>query len=889
MPGMRTAIALLLLLGWIWPAGAASLGANDENVECSKSAAFLVPADPLAARRHYAPDREVEVLHLALEVTPDFERRTVEGKATMLFKGIGKPVRELKLDAVDLNIHDVACTRKLASYQVGPEQVTIAFAEPLEPGEEATTTITYSAEPAEGLYFRTPAQGYRPGDTHLFTQGEEIEARHWYPCFDSPNEKFTSEVTCRVPQGMTVISNGRLVSSETNLVSGLQVVHWSQDQPHANYLITLAAGYFKKLEDTYKDIPLAFFTPASEIGEAASSFGDTKDMMKFFEEDIGVPYPWPKYYQVCVNDFVAGGMENTSATTLTDGALFTAATGNIRDSDGLVSHELAHQWFGDLVTCKDWSHIWLNEGFATYYATLYSGHKEGRDALLYGLYGRARQLTSLTNDLASIVRREYAAPREMFGALTYGKASMVLHMLRCELGDDLYRRCVKAYLERHRYGSVVTEDLRQVIEELSGRSFDQFFDQWLYHGHFPELEASYSWEEESKLAKISIRQTQELGPNVLLFNFPLGLRLEGRFGTADRTARVSEKEQDFYFALDSEPSSVRLNPDCSLLAKIDFAVSREMLDVMVTNRHDVLARVEAVGKLADEKDGEAVAQLKGALERDAFYGVRLEAARALASIHTDEALEALLAATNQPDARVRLQVATSVDGFYCESACQWTLKMLERETNTDILAAGLTGLGGYAKPEVHDVLSRFLRRESFRSELAGAAIAAMRLQDDPVWIAPLVERLSGKDADFTSHGFSNALEAVAYLARKEEKRDQARQLLLDYVNHKRRTIQLASMQALGTLGDPGAIAVLEKFAAASKKTPQRAVAERAVEELRAARKPADDFKNLRQEVLDLEKTSRELREEIDDLKQQLEAATKQLASSRKGKKAPDKK
>src|SRR5208337_721831 len=318
---------------------AATFGVGDtEDLECIKGANFLAGPGDAPEQRQYAPDRDVQVLHLALDVTPNFEQRTLEGKATLRFRAISKPVEELKLDAVDLQVHGVVSTRKLLSYQVTAENVIIDFAEPLAPGEEAATTITYSAEPAEGLYFRTPAQGYKPGDTHLFTQGEEIEARHWYPCFDSPNEKFTSEVTCRVPQGMTVVSNGRLVSSTTDSASGLAVVHWSQEQPHANYLITLVAGYFNKLEDSYKDIPLAFFTVPSESNQASNSFRNTKDIMKFFEEEIGVPYPWPKYYQVCVNDFVAGGMENTSATTLTDNTLFTDATENIRNSEGLISH-----------------------------------------------------------------------------------------------------------------------------------------------------------------------------------------------------------------------------------------------------------------------------------------------------------------------------------------------------------------------------------------------------------------------------------------------------------------------------------------------------------------------------------------------------------------------
>src|SRR5262249_11923464 len=211
------------------------------------------------------------------------------------------------------------------------------------------------------------------GEMDLWTQVETMGARHWFPCFDAPNEKFTSEVTCRIPEGMVVLSNGKLVSEEKDAGSGLVAVRWLQDQPHANYLIALTAGYFKKVEDRYKDVPLAFYTPASQIEQAMKSFKDTKDIMGFFEREIGLPYPWAKYYQVVVDDFTAGGMENTTLTILTDNTLHTAATESLRDSQGLVAHEMAHQWFGDLVTCKDWSHIWLNEGFATFYEELYDG------------------------------------------------------------------------------------------------------------------------------------------------------------------------------------------------------------------------------------------------------------------------------------------------------------------------------------------------------------------------------------------------------------------------------------------------------------------------------------------------------------------------------------
>jgi aminopeptidase N len=860
------------------------------DIECIKSANFLAPIEA-GAERSYPPDREVKVSHLALDLTPDFKQRTFEGKETFQFKPNGKPVQELSLDAIDLTILSVTSTEEIQGWQATTNKLVITFVAPVPIDKEVGVTIAYRAQPSKGIYFRTPEMGYKEGDTHLFSNGEPVEARHWYPCFDSPNAKFTSEVTCRVAEGMTAISNGRLVSEEKDPATGLTVFHWSQERPHANYLISLAAGYFKKLEDKHNDVPLAYLTPPSESSEAPAFFRDTKDIMGFYESEIGIPFPWPKYYQICLNDFVWGGMENTSATLLTDDEMFTEATENILDGDELVSHEMAHQWFGDLVTCDDWSDIWLNEGFATYYALLYDGHKNGHDSMLFGLYQNARRITGTQDDTNAIVRRTYGNPEDVFGRLSYlayAKGGWVLHMLRSQLGDELYRRCIKTYLERHQYGNVATEDLRKVIEELSGRSYDQFFDQWLYHAHHPELEASYSWDEKTRLAKVSLRQAQKVDQNVLLFSFPLTIRFKGKFGTVDRPILVKEKEADFYFPLESVPRIVRLDPDCTLLAKTTFNLPNDMLYAQLADQNDMLGRLLAIEQLKEKKDKETVEKLKEAMTNDSFYGVRGAAAWALSSIHTDDSLEALVTSPRQPDARVRWQVGGGIDGFYRDSAYDFTRNTLKNEKNPMILSTSIAALGKYAQPDVRDVLIKFLNSESYRNQLAGAAIDAMRSQDDPAYIAPLMETLRKREADFRSWRFGSSLDTLAYLARNEEKKDAVREFLLGYVNHKKESIQVAAIQALGMLGDPRSIAVLQTFADAAKASPQQTVAEKAVADLRAGRKPVDDFKNLRQEVLDLEKANREQSKELADLKKQFESkdagSAKPKSKSKPGKK-----
>jgi aminopeptidase N len=756
------------------------------------------------------------------------------------------------------------------------KHVIVTFAEPIPADKEASVTITYSATPQKGLYFRTPEMGYPAGDSHLWTQGEPLEARHWFPSFDAPNEKFTSEMICHVPEGMTVLSNGKRMSEEKD-ATGLTTVRWLQDKPHVNYLIALCAGYFKKVEDTHRDIPMAFWTPASQIAQAKSSFRDTKDMMEFFEKEIGVPYPWAKYDQVCVEDFGWGGMENTTLTILNDRTLFTDATENIRESTGLVAHELAHQWFGDFVTTKDWSHLWLNEGFATYYEALYQRHKYGGDMFLYEMMQNAKGVLSQQNDTTPIVRRDFNTPEQQFGFHAYPKGSWILHMLRSQLGEDLFRRCVKTYLERHQYGNVVTEDLNKVIEELSGRSFDQFFNQYVYHAHHPELNIAYSWDERTKLAKLSIQQVQKLSDDVLLFNVPLPVRFKTKSGVVDRTLEVKEKAEDFYVPLAEAPELVRIDPNQTVLAKIGFTPPGAMLNAQLADKSDMLGRLLAIDQMSGKK--ESLAKLKDVLNNDSFYGVRLAAAQAIRAIKTDEALDALIASMKQGDARVRRQVVSAIAGFYRETSYEAARKILKDEKNPDIRAVALSSLGAYQKPEVREELLKALNSTSYRNSLADAAIGAIRGQDDVSYIAPLLNVLQTKEAKFTSGGFGSGLSTLAYLSRNEEKKDTVREFLLSKVNSPKRRVQLSAINGLGTLGDTKAIAALEKFTIDLKEGVERAAAERAVATLRDTKKPSAEVGTLRTEVLNLQKENRDLRKEFDDLKKKIEALSPKSGKS----------
>lgn len=821
--------------------------------------------------RKYAPDRLIDVTLLRIDVTPDFDRREIRATTTIHFTPIAHAVREIALDAVDLTVLSVLASHEMEGHTVGEEQITITFVEPIPAGAEASVELEYTAAPQKGLYFRTADMGYREEDTQLWTQGETYEGRHWFPSFDYPNERFQSEVICHVPADMTVVSNGRLVAESVDATTGVKTAHWRQDKPHVNYLIALVAGRLAKVEATHRDIPLAFYTPASQREYAANSFRDTADIMQFFEDEIGVPYPWDKYDQVAVLDFHYGGMENTSLTVLTDGTLFGDATENLRDSRGLVAHELAHQWFGDYVTCKDWSHVWLNEGFATYYDWLHAGHKHGDDEKLLRLYNAARGIVG-NDDRRPIVSRDYRSAMEQFGYRAYPKGAWVLHMLRTRLGEDLYRLCVKTYLERHALGSVVTEDLNAIVEELSGRSFDRFFDQYVYHARHPELDVSYSWDEADDLAKITVKQTHAVDDDVVLFHVPTKVRFDFEDGAAEeRDLFVDEEEEDFYFPLAAQPAVVRFDPEFGVLAKVSFDKPEAMLRAQLEDTSDVIGRLRAIDEMKSKDDLDTIERLQAVLNGDPFHGVRSAASKALREIHTPDAFEALRDSLDQADARVRKQVVSDIGGFYRAGSKDVALRAMASEANPDIVASALRSLGKYGGDDVRALVMEHLASESYRNELAVAAVRTIRALDDPTYLGPLRETLETRADELTTRGLGTGLRALGYLARHEDDREGVRTFLAGYLGDARRGVRIAAIDALGELRDPRAVAAVQTFVGDRIDDGVRRAAEKAVKAMRDAKSVPVELSDVRAELSELKEQHEELAQELADLQERLDA------------------
>ena len=821
----------------------------------------------------YAPDRQVDIKHIKLDVVPDFQQQTVSGTTTLRFMPISKPLEELKLNAYDLTIGEVRSEDAVAETTNTGRHLLIRFANPIPVGKEAIVHIDHSAEPTRGLYFRTPEMGYPETDTHVWTQGEAHEAQFWFPCFDYPNERSSTEVICHVPTDMTVLSNGRRISESID-ESGLKRVHWLQEKPHVNYLICLVAGHLKKLEKQHRGIPLGFYVQPSLFEHAVNSFRDTAGIMKFFESEIGVPFPWEKYDQVTILDFVAGGMENTTLTTLTHRTIFSEATENIRQSRRLDAHELAHQWFGDLLTCKDWSQLWLNEGFATYYTHLYEGHKYGHDAMLYGLYNDAKgSVLPRSKDKRPIVFKGYKNAQEQFDFRAYPKGSWVLHMLRSQLGPDLYRQCIRDYISRNELQSVVSDDLRKSFERLSGRTFDRFFDQWVYHAGSPNLKISYRWLSGDRLAKVTVEQTQAVDDHFLLFEFPTSLRFVVGDEVIDFPIQVSQKKEDFFVPLPGQPSIVRFDPEYSVLASVDFKKSDDQLMAQLKNRADMMGRLLAVEALGARKTQKSVEELQTTLNQDGFFGVRIAAAVALGKIHDDRAYQALKKSIDQPDARVRLKVVEQLGKFYRSETLELLQELLEQEQNPAIQVAAIRSLGRYSTDESRQLLIENLKSKSFRDELMGAAISAIEMQRDPKHRFALIELIQSRGDELQTRVLTAALQALAKTSQNEEDRSTELELIKPFVVHPKEKVRIGAIRALGHLRDPRAQTVLETMVV--KDGPSSRVtsaAESALKQLQETKPSApSEVVELRKQLTEMKKKSEELRTEFDEFKSKLES------------------
>ena len=612
------------------------------------------------------------------------------------------------LDAGHMTIHEVATAdgKKLA-FKHDAEKLAIDLGRPGAPGDQLKLSISYSARPTAGLFFVAP-DALRPSKRwQVWSQGETEYNRFWFPCYDYPNDRATSEMIVTMREKYRSVSNGALVKTETK--DGWRTDHWKMDFPHVAYLVSLAVGEFDVVEEGTggaAGLPIRYFVPKGwhTEEEIRQTFARTPAMMKFFGERTGVPYPYPKYDQIVVDDFNWGGMENISATTLHPFTVVHKRSWADRDSDGLIAHELAHQWFGDFVTCRSWAHAWLNEGFATYMEALWQEKVGGREALVEDLRDGA---DSYLREAAERYTRptaceHYTFPEDMFDSHIYPRGAWILHMLHTELGDELWWKGIRHYLQKHRAGLVSTDDFRIAMEEASGQKLKAFFDQWVWKAGHPAFKVTAVWDPASKTLRLETQQIQparklvwkDLETEIPIFHVSVDVEVETKAGRKTHRIDIKGKSHVFDIRLDSEPEIIDFDRDVAILKTLEFERTPTQLTVQLERDDQPWHRSWAATKLAGAPEG--VAALGAALQKDPSSFVRIAAARALGGTATPEARAALLEKP-QPDARVRKAVIDAL-ASHAKDAAGELEKFFKDDASPACRAAAAAALGKRGGP-----------------------------------------------------------------------------------------------------------------------------------------------------------------------------------------------
>jgi aminopeptidase N len=788
---------------------------GDRYAFSSRFANGRKPFQPAHVEPQWPRDRAADIRHIKLEVELDFERKRITGTATHRLAAILDDLKQLEFDAAELDINAVRVGDERASFEARDGKVRVTLPHPLKAGAEIEVTIAYSGAPRRGLYFVGPDEAYPNKPVEAWTQGEDEDSRYWFPCYDYPNDRATSEVIATVPEKFTAISNGALISNTHDSSAHTRTFHWRHEVPHSTYLITLAAGEFVTIEERAGATPVLYYVHPGREEDAHRAFGNTPRMIQFFERIIGVPYPYAKYAQVAVSDFIFGGMENTSATTQTADTLHDARAHLDFKSDPLVAHELAHQWWGDLLTCRDWSHAWLNEGFATYFEALWCEENLGPDEFAWNLrQDREAYLAEDSRDYRRpIVCNRYRAPIELFDRHLYEKGSLVLHMLRREVGEALFFKSLNLYCTRHRGANVVTRDLEHAFEDATGRNLEWFFDQWVYKEGHPEIEVSSSYDDKRNLASITIKQTQKTSATTPLFRFTSAIALMDAEGKETRhRVEIREAEQVFSFAFDKAPKAVRFDPGFDIAKTLKHKRGREALEMALKHVPEAIGRANAARELGKEGSPQATVALRQALVNDQFWGVQADAATALGEIRTEAALDALLEGLNTAHPKARRAVARALGQFRDNDQAPSALAALlaRGDESYFVEAEAALALGKTRDPRAFNILEGALTRESHLDVIRTHALAGVAETRD--------ERALTIGREWSEYGRPPrarvaALGILAKVARQRERwRDEVVDFMIPFSDDREFMVRMRLPGAFEEIGDPRGLDPLRRLA-----------------------------------------------------------------------------
>lgn len=741
------------------------------------------------ASLHYAEDRPARAKHLKLEIDLDFAKKSIRGVVTHTLEAV-RSLDRLSFHAIDLEISKVELNGKAIDFDAASARDLHAiFPRTIKPGTSFTIRITYSGEPQRGLYF--------VGDEQVWTQGQDIDSRFYFPCLDTPAQKATSEVIATFPQNLTALSNGKLVSDTVK--GARRTMHYALASPHSPYLVTLVVGRFETHEQKVGQTTVRTMFPPGRKEDALRCTQNTPKMIQLFENLTGRAYPWGDYAQVFVSEFIFGGMENTSATTLTDTVLHDKRAHLDYSAEFLIAHELAHQWFGDLLTTRDWPHGWLNEGFATYSEILWAESSDGLDEADHVRKGDLETYLHEVSDRYArpIVARKFDAPIDLFDRHLYEKGGLVLHELRRRLGDDDFYASIRAYVKAHEHDAVETVDLSRAIERTTGRNVDQFFDEYVFRAGHPKLKTQLTWDAAKKAVKLTVKQAQE--GEAYDLTLPVQIVIGGK-ATAHALA-IHEKETVFFLAAPREPEQVLIDAHRDLLATIDTDKPMGWWRNEVKGASVARARTDAAAALGKDTAKATVDALTAALlDEKAFWGSRAASAKSLGTIRTPAARESLLTSLKVKHPKVRRAVVAALGQFRDDAKVGEVLTALAKKGDPSAFVEGeiARALGRLKADGAFATLESMMGRPAFQDAIrSGALDGFAELRDPRGWGRALAALEPGQPV----FGRRAAVVALAKLAETAEKKSETVDRIGQLFRDENFRVRLAAIDAAATLGD----------------------------------------------------------------------------------------
>jgi len=771
--------------------------------------AVILAAAPARADEPFARNKDYDLQHSKIALKFDVEQKKVIGDVTHTVSVLRDDTKSLIFDSVGLTIQSVTLNRGAVKFETTDKKLIVPLSAAAKRGEKFEVEIKYEGKTSKGAYFILPDRDYPDRPKQIWTQGESEDTRYYLPTYDYPNDRLTTETVLTVPAAWLTVANGKLMGVK-DAGNGMKTWTWQESVPSSTYLITVVAGEFDELKDTWRGKPVTYYAPKGRGDRLKINYGRTPQMLELFSKKLGVDYAWEKYAQVMVDDFVAGGMENSSATTNTSSSLVhpLLAPEYATGQDPLISHELGHQWFGDLVTCKDWANIWLNEGFATFMETVWTESFFPKDQSEYERWNNIRQWFEQGNLWAKpIVRHDFDDSSE-FDGNAYGKGGLVLDMLRHQLGETAFYAGLRHYLEVNRGKNVVTADLVKAIEEETHTNVDPFFTQWVYGAGAPKFDVSYAYDEAKHQVSLKVKQTQKLEGRVGLFRVPTDVEITTASGAKSYAISVSKAEETFALPADAVPVMVLFDKGGHILKAAEFHKEKKEWLYQLKNAGELADRadaVEALAKLKDDADVDAV--LGEALRSDKAWGVRATAADALGERKTPAAAKQLLEALNgAPEPWVRNRIVAALGNFKDHGEVAAKLEALARDDKSfRARAAALQALGKVKAPNALETLNAAVAADSPDGFLRNAALRAMGPLGDDKAVQILKEWISAGKPIETRQA------AISSLARLQKGDKQITQQIAAYLTEPHAPLRFSAIFALGERGDSSAIPALESL------------------------------------------------------------------------------